>query len=125
MITEEAKFKILSHLTAKGVLYPGVYQVPVDGDLYRVLVSPDGEFQFGPPMPLPTFEATAKIVSEIPNGTFVSVAAMLEWAADRMVEYYGENPNIDFVLAYRREAERLRLYMAGLPLSEIGGRDAA
>lgn len=35
-------------------------------------------------------------------------AELLEFAADRLVNVYGENPNVDFVLAMRDEAKQLR-----------------
>lgn len=33
---------------------------------------------------------------------------IIEWAADRMVEVYGESPNVDFVLRLRQAARTAR-----------------
>ena len=38
---------------------------------------------------------------------------LLEFAASRLVNHYGENPMIDFVQALRREAERQRDALMG------------
>jgi hypothetical protein len=35
-------------------------------------------------------------------------AKLVSWVADRLVNVYGESPNVDFVLALRALAEELR-----------------
>lgn len=36
------------------------------------------------------------------------ISTFLEWIADRMVNVYGESPNVDFVLRLRLNAETLK-----------------
>ena len=36
----------------------------------------------------------------------------LDWLANRLVEVHGENPNVDFVLALRRKADKARKAIA-------------
>jgi hypothetical protein len=44
----------------------------------------------------------------------------LDWIADRLIHVYGENPNVDFVLALRRKAHKARAAIA-----EATGKEAA
>lgn len=36
----------------------------------------------------------------------------LDWVADRLVYHYGENPNVDFVVALHRKAKKARTILA-------------
>lgn len=123
MISEEKKAEVVAYLTAQGMLNPGFFQVSDDDGIYGVIVNSDGRADIFEPHPMPTPKAFPEPVSEIENGAFTTVAGMLDWAADRMVDVYDEDDRIEFVLAFRREAERLRDHMDGLPLSEISGSD--
>jgi hypothetical protein len=64
-------------------------------------------------------EADAHLIAAAPDllrsvtvGAEVNLPDFLEWLADRMVNVYGESPNVDFVLTCRDRAKGVRAAIA-------------
>lgn len=53
------------------------------------------------------------------SGTSISTPDFLDWMADRLVEVYGENPGVDFVLSCRERARQLRQALRTPSLSPL------
>lgn len=61
-----------------------------------------------PASPEPQTEAIAELVDGLERGAQVNLPDFLDWMADRLVNIYQENPNVDFVLSCRARAKHLR-----------------
>jgi hypothetical protein len=64
-------------------------------------------------------EANARLIASAPDllaaqtmGSQVDTPTLLDWVADRLVNVYGESPNIDFVLTLRERAKAGRAAIA-------------
>jgi len=64
-------------------------------------------------------EANARLISAAPDlleaqtmGVEVSTPDFLDWIASRLVNHYGESPNVDFVLSLRDRASAGRAAIA-------------
>lgn len=64
-------------------------------------------------------EAYEVIISDffrvINMGSNCSTPDMIDWVADRLVNIYGESPNVDFVLSLRNRAKALRNIVLSKP----------
>lgn len=61
-----------------------------------------------PAAPEPQSDAIAELVDGLERGAQVNLPDFLDWLADRLVNIYQENPNVDFVLSCRSRAKHLR-----------------
>jgi hypothetical protein len=93
-----------------------------DGDCYAIISPPRGpsfDFIAPPSVSDEQHAANANLVAAAPDllrsvtvGAEVNLPDLLEWLADRMVNVYGESPNVDFVLTCRDRANGVRAAIA-------------
>lgn len=56
--------------------------------------------------------AAPELLEALTMGTQVNTPDFLDWIAARLVNVYGENPNVDFVLSLKERAEASRAAIA-------------
>jgi hypothetical protein len=86
----------VTHLGADGVRYE---VAQIDGD-------------YNEPDLWPVMEANARLIAAAPDllhaqtmGSSLNTPDFLDFVADRLVNVYGESPNVDFVLSLRSRAQ--------------------
>lgn len=87
---------VVTHLGADGVRYE---VAQIDGD-------------YNEPDLWPVMEANARLIAAAPDllhaqtmGSSINTPDFLDFVADRLVNVYGESPNVDFVLSLRSRAQ--------------------